>query len=163
MLSFVILKTITCRQNFPKLELPYSLRCLKWQWITTPLISHRGFPNFPVEEKLTQLLERNSKESVHQYAPMAGLPVLLDGIAEMIQRVYKREVNPGTEMLVTAGATQGIFTAIQALVHSGEEVVIIDPAYDCYDPAVALAGGKCIHLAMRPDFTIDWHEVREND
>ncbi len=121
----------------------------------------QGFPNFPVDQKLVQLLEKNSKDEVHQYAPMAGLPVLLEGIAEMIHRVYNREVNPGTEMLVTAGATQGIYTAIQALVHPGEEVVIIDPAYDCYDPAVALAGGKCIHLAMRPDFTMDWHEVRE--
>jgi methionine aminotransferase len=121
----------------------------------------QGFPNFPVDEKLTRLLELNSKEPVHQYAPMAGLPVLLEGIAELVERIYNRKVDPGTEMLVTAGATQGIYTAIQALVHPREEVVIIDPSYDCYDPAVTLAGGKSIHLAMRPDFTIDWHEVRE--
>lgn len=121
----------------------------------------QGFPNFPVDEKLTELLEKNSSENVHQYAPMAGLPVLLEGIAEMVEKVYKRSVNPGTELLVTAGATQGIFTAIQALVHIGEEVIMIDPSYDCYDPAVALAGGKSIHVPMREDFTIDWHELRE--
>lgn len=121
----------------------------------------QGFPNFPVDERLTTLLEKNSKDQFHQYAPMAGLPVLLEGIAELVHREYQRDINPGTELLVTAGATQGIFTAIQALVHVGEEVVIIDPSYDCYDPAVALAGGKCLHLAMREDFTIDWNEVRE--
>lgn len=121
----------------------------------------QGFPNFPVDEKLTDLLIKNSTENVHQYAPMAGLPILLEGIAAMIEKIYKRTVNPGTEMLVTAGATQGIFTAIQALVHFGEEVVMIDPSYDCYDPAVTLAGGKSIHVPMRSDFTIDWHELRE--
>ena len=121
----------------------------------------QGFPNFPVDQKLTELLEKNSSENVHQYAPMAGLPVLLESIAEMVQRVYKRMVNPATEMLVTAGATQGIFTVVQALVHAGEEVVMIDPSYDCYDPAVTLAGGKSIHVPMRSDFTIDWHELRE--
>ena len=73
----------------------------------------QGFPNFPVDEKLTRLLELNSKEPVHQYAPMAGLPVLLEGIAELVERIYSRKVDPGTEMLVTAGATQGIYTAIQ--------------------------------------------------
>jgi len=121
----------------------------------------QGFPNFPVDERLTETLKRNSTENVHQYAPMAGLPVLLEGIAAMIERVYHRTVNPGTELLVTAGATQGIFTAIQALVHPSEEVVIIDPSYDCYDPAVALARGRAIHVAMREDFTIDWHELHE--
>ncbi len=75
--------------------------------------------------------------------------------------MYKRTINPSTELLVTAGATQGIFTVIQALIHPGDEVVIIDPAYDCYDPAVQLAGGKAIHVAMKVDFTIDWHQIRE--
>lgn len=121
----------------------------------------QGFPNFPVDQRLVSLLEKNASDSFHQYAPMAGLPVLLDGIAEMIEKVYKRKVDPSTELLVTAGATQGIFTAIQALVHIGEEVVVIDPAYDCYDPAIVLAGGKPVHVPMREDFTIDWHELRE--
>lgn len=121
----------------------------------------QGFPNFPVDEKLVHLLEKNASDSFHQYAPMAGLPVLLEGISEMIEKVYKRKVDPSTELLVTAGATQGIFTAIQALVHIGEEVIVIDPAYDCYDPAIVLAGGKPVHVPMQEDFTIDWHELRE--
>lgn len=121
----------------------------------------QGFPNFPIDPALEELLAKNSKENVHQYAPMAGLPVLLEGIAAMIQRVYQRSLHPASEILVTAGATQGIFAALQALVHPGEEVVILDPAYDCYDPAVHLAGGIAIHIPLREDFTIDWRELRQ--
>ena len=121
----------------------------------------QGFPNFPIDPIIEELLAKNSKDNVHQYAPMAGLPSLLDGIAQMVHRVYKREVNPSTEILVTAGATQGIFAALQALVHFGDEVVILDPAYDCYSPAVHLAGGRAIHIPMREDFTIDWRELRQ--
>lgn len=121
----------------------------------------QGFPNFPIDPLIEELLAKNSSENVHQYAPMAGLPALLEGIAQMVHRVYNREVDPSTEILVTSGATQGIFTTIQALVHPGDEVVILDPAYDCYSPAVHLAGGKAIHIAMREDFTIDWRELRQ--
>jgi methionine aminotransferase len=121
----------------------------------------QGFPNFPIDPLLQELLEKNSRENVHQYAPMAGSPLLLDALANMIERVYQRSVNPSTELLITAGGTQGIFTAIQAFVHPGDEVVILDPAYDCYDPAVQLAGGKAVHVSMRNDFTIDWQLLRE--
>lgn len=121
----------------------------------------QGFPNFPIDPLIEDLLAKNSKENVHQYAPMAGLPVLLEGIAQMVHRVYQRDVNPSTEILVTSGATQGIFATLQALVHRGDEVVILDPAYDCYSPAVHLAGGKPVHIPMREDFTIDWRELRQ--
>lgn len=121
----------------------------------------QGFPNFPVDERLVELLEKNARENVHQYTPMAGLPVLLNGIAEMIEKVYQRKINPSTELLVTAGATQGIFTAIQAIIHQGDEVVIIDPSYDCYDPAIVLAGGKAVHFSMTDNYTIDWKSLRE--
>lgn len=121
----------------------------------------QGFPNFPVDTQLEELLAKNSRNGMHQYAPMAGLPVLLDSIAELIEKQYKRKLDPSNEILVTAGATQAIYTAIQALVQSGDEVVIIDPAYDCYDPAVVLAGGRSVHISMMPDFTIDWRGLRE--
>jgi methionine aminotransferase len=121
----------------------------------------QGFPNFPIDPQIEALLQKNSKENVHQYAPMAGLPLLLDGLAELIHKQYKRNIDPTTELLVTAGATQGIFTAIQALVNIGDEVVVIDPAYDCYDPSIVLAGGKALHVAMNADFTIDWRLLRE--
>lgn len=121
----------------------------------------QGFPNFPIDPQIEALLQKNSKENVHQYAPMAGLPMLLEGLAELIHKQYKRNIDPSSELLVTAGATQGIFTAIQALVNIGDEVVVIDPAYDCYDPAIVLAGGKALHVAMNADFTIDWRLLRE--
>ena len=121
----------------------------------------QGFPNFPVDPQLEELLAKNSRANMHQYAPMAGLPVLLEQIAELIATNYKRNVDPSTEILVTAGATQAIYTTIQALVQNGDEVVILDPAYDCYDPAVVLAGGRSVHVSMMPDFTIDWRGLRE--
>lgn len=121
----------------------------------------QGFPNFPIDERLQEFMTRNVMENVHQYAPMAGLPVLQEAIARMVAEAYGRTIDPSTELLVTAGATQGIFTAVQALVHTGDEVVIIDPAYDCYDPAIVLAGGKPVHVAMQDDFTINWPELRE--
>jgi methionine aminotransferase len=121
----------------------------------------QGFPNFPVDPQLEEFLAKNSRNGMHQYAPMAGLPVLLYSIAELIEKQYKRKLDPSNEILVTAGATQAIYTAIQALVQSGDEVVIIDPAYDCYDPAVVLAGGRSVHVSMMPDFTIDWRGLRE--
>jgi len=120
----------------------------------------QGFPNFAIDPVLEDLLQKNSRENVHQYAPMAGLPMLLEAIATTIKSTYGRTIHPTTELLVTAGATQGIFTTIQALVGFGDEVVIIDPAYDCYEPAIILAGGKPIHVAMKADFTIDWLELR---
>lgn len=121
----------------------------------------QGFPNFPIDPQIETLLQKNSKENIHQYAPMAGLPSLLEGLSALIHKQYKRSIDPSTELLVTAGATQGIFTAIQALVNNGEEVVVIDPAYDCYDPAIVLAGGKALHVSMNADFTIDWRLLRE--
>lgn len=120
----------------------------------------QGFPNFPIDQRLEEILIKNTRENTHQYTPMAGLPVLLEQVAQLIYRQYNRAINPATELLITAGATQGIFAIIQALVHVGEEVVMIDPAYDCYSPAVILAGGKSVHIAMREDFTIDWSIVR---
>lgn len=121
----------------------------------------QGFPNFSVDPELQELLAKNATLNAHQYTPMAGLPALLEAVAAMVQECYNRTVDISSELLITAGATQGIFTAIQALVRHGDDVVIIDPAYDCYDPAVVLAGGKAIHVAMRSDFSIDWYELRE--
>jgi len=121
----------------------------------------QGFPNFPVDEQLQRLLAENAAENVHQYTPMAGLPVLQEQVASMISERYGRTIDTGSELLITAGATQGIFTAIQALVHPGDDVIIIDPAYDCYDPAVVLAGGRALHVSMSRDFTIDWYQLRE--
>jgi len=121
----------------------------------------QGFPNFPVDERLIQLLQETSTENAHQYAPMAGHPLLLQEIALLTEKSYGRTVNPNTEVLVTAGATQAIFTILQALVHTNDEVVILDPAYDCYAPSVILAGGKPVHVSLEADFTPNWDKIEQ--
>lgn len=121
----------------------------------------QGFPNFPVDEQLTDILQRIAKDSIHQYAPMAGYPPLLAKIGGMIQRCYGRNVVPETELLVTAGATQAIYATIQALVNSGEEVLILDPSYDCYEPPVILTGAKPVRLPLNDDFTPNWERIEQ--
>lgn len=120
----------------------------------------QGFPNFPVDPVLIGLLEKNSRKDVNQYAPMQGNLLLLEEIKNLTQRQYHRSIS-SHEILVTAGATQAIFTTIQALVFPHDEVVIIDPAYDCYAPAVELVGGKCIHVPMEADYSVNWNKVEE--
>lgn len=116
----------------------------------------QGFPNFPIDERLTALVSKFASANVHQYQPSAGNPKLLQQIAKLIADSYQRNVNPETEILVTAGATQGIFTAIQALVGPSDEVVILDPCYDSYETPIILAGAKPVHVALRIDFDPDW-------
>ena len=122
----------------------------------------QGFPNFPVDSKLTDILQRIAKEPIHQYAPMAGYQPLLVKIAAMTEKCYGRSPNPEKEILVTAGATQAIFTIIQALVNSGEEVVILDPSYDCYEPPVILTGAKSIRVPLNDDFTPNWERIGDS-
>lgn len=119
----------------------------------------QGFPNFPVDSELTDILQRISTESIHQYAPMAGYPPLLAKIGAMTEKCYGRIANPEREILVTAGATQAIFTTIQALVDIGDEVVILDPSYDCYEPPVVLSGAKPIRVPLNTDFTPNWDRI----
>ncbi|MBI1838272.1 MAG: aminotransferase class I/II-fold pyridoxal phosphate-dependent enzyme [Flavobacteriia bacterium] len=119
----------------------------------------QGFPNFPVDEKLTSILKAISGEAIHQYLPMAGYEPLMEKIANTIFTSYHRNINIASELLITAGATQGIFTTIQAFVSFEQEVIILDPSYDCYAPAVVLAGGKPIHISLNDDFSIDWGKI----
>ena len=121
----------------------------------------QGFPNFPVDERLTNIVSEISTDAIHQYLPMTGYPPLLEKIGQKIETSYGRKLEASQEVLVTAGATQGIYTAIQALVRTGQEVIILDPSYDCYEPAVILAGGKPIRIDLNNDFSPNW-EVIEN-
>jgi methionine transaminase len=120
----------------------------------------QGFPNFPVDPVLTDLLKAKATENVHQYAPMGGNPHLLGKLSELIYQQYGRVVHPANELLVTAGATQAIFAAIQAMVDAGEEVIIFDPSYDCYEPPVTLTGAKAIRIPLMEDFMPDWDRIR---
>lgn len=119
----------------------------------------QGFPNFPVNERLTTIIARLAKEDVHQYTPMAGYPPLLAKIANLIKTSHNRIVLPETEILVTAGATQGIFTTIQALVDSEDEVIIVDPSYDCYEAPILLCNATAVRIPLNDDYTTNWERI----
>lgn len=119
----------------------------------------QGFPNFPVDKRLTDILSRLTSENVHQYTPMSGYPPLLDKIARLTQESYKRTVNPNNEILITAGATEGIFATIQALVNLNDEAIILDPSYDCYEAPILLSNAKPIRVSLNDDFTPNWETI----
>ena len=119
----------------------------------------QGFPNFPVDKRLTDIVAQLVTGNVHQYAPMSGFPPLLEKIATLTKQSYQRIVNPKDEILITAGATEGIFAAIQALVIANEEVIILDPSYDCYEAPILLSNAKPIRVTLNDDFTPNWENI----
>lgn len=121
----------------------------------------QGFPNFPVDERLTAIVAKLAKENVHQYTPMSGYPPLLSKIAVLIQNSYQRTIQPETELLITAGATQAIFTTITALVKSNDEVIILDPSYDCYEAPVLLCNANPVRVALNDDYTPNWEIIEK--
>ncbi|MCH8536937.1 MAG: aminotransferase class I/II-fold pyridoxal phosphate-dependent enzyme [Alkalimonas sp.] len=120
----------------------------------------QGFPDFACSPFLLEQLSRFSQQGLNQYAPMPGILPLRQQIAALIARCYQQTLCPEQQITVTSGATEALFCAIQALVQPGDEVIVFDPAYDSYAPAVQLAGGKTVHLALTaPDFRVDWQQV----
>ncbi|MEE2002182.1 pyridoxal phosphate-dependent aminotransferase [Alkalimonas sp. MEB108] len=123
----------------------------------------QGFPDFGCNPYLVQQLAAYSQQGLNQYAPMAGVLPLRQQIAALIARCYRQTVCPEQQITVTSGATEALFCAIQALVRPGDEVIVFDPAYDSYAPAVQLAGGTAVHLALTaPDFNVDWQQVADS-
>jgi methionine aminotransferase len=121
----------------------------------------QGFPDFSPDENLLHLCAEAMNNGPHQYGPMPGHIRLREILAQNIQKFYHYPLNPLTEITITAGATQAIFTAVMALVSNGEEVIYFEPAYDCYEPAIRLTGAKPIPLALDPrTFKPDWDNVR---
>jgi len=121
----------------------------------------QGFPDFDVPPRLVEALGRAMAEGHNQYAPMTGIPALRQAIAAKVQRVYGVGVDPDSEVTVTSGATEAIFDAVHAVVRAGDEVVVLDPAYDCYEPAIELAGARAVHVPLDPrTFAPDWERVR---
>ena len=119
----------------------------------------QGFPDFDCDPHLVSLVSNAMQQGHNQYPPMAGVPALRDRIADKVEQLYRHRYNPATEITVTAGATQAIMCAILCCVHPGDEVVVIEPAYDCYLPAIELAGGIAVTLGMRltgDGFSIPW-------
>lgn len=122
----------------------------------------QGFPDFPVSEKLISLVNHYMRSGYNQYSPMEGAMPLREAIAEKTEYLYSAKYDPETEINVTAGATQALFTAITAFVKEGDEVVLFTPAYDSYSPVVELCGGKPIYVQLNyPDYSVNWSEVRK--
>ena len=122
----------------------------------------QGFPDFSPHPVLLEGVEKAMRNGNNQYAPMAGYMPLREKIAEKAQHLYTAEVDPDTEITITAGGTQAIFTAILSVVRENDEVILFAPAYDSYAPAVELAGGRAVYYDMLPpDFRIDWQGVKK--
>jgi methionine aminotransferase len=126
----------------------------------------QGFPSFDPDQELLDLVTKYLNNGANQYAPMLGVPSLRDAIASKVGMLYGRKVDANAEVTVCDGATEGLFSAIQAAVRPGDEVIVFDPAYDSYEPAVTLAGGTCKHIPLvvsdeQPDFHIDWARLKD--
>ncbi len=126
----------------------------------------QGFPGFDPHPELLRLIHHYLRAGANQYAPMPGVPSLRQAIAAKVERLYGRTVDENTEVTVSTGATEGLFSAIQALVRPGDEVIVFDPAYDSYEPAVTLAGGRTRHIPLAAsgsatDFHIDWQRLAD--
>jgi methionine aminotransferase len=121
----------------------------------------QGFPDFNGPQLLLDAVGKYIENGANQYAPMAGIAPLREQIAAKVERVYAKKVCPDREVTVTSGATEAIYAAIAAVVHPGDEVIVLDPAFDCYDPAIILNGGKAVHVQLAPPaFTLDWQAIK---
>lgn len=121
----------------------------------------QGFPDFPMSEELTGLVNSAMQSGYNQYAPAPGWMPLREAIAEKIQFLYNAKVNPDTEITITPGGTYAIYTALTTVLQPGDEVIIFEPAYDSYIPNVTINGGVPVLIDLKfPDYRIDWEEVR---
>jgi methionine transaminase len=121
----------------------------------------QGFPDFDCAPALVDAVTRHMRAGHNQYAPMPGVLALREALSAKIERLYGRRYDPLTEITVTTGATEGLFAALTAFVHPGDEVLLFQPAYDSYTPAVQLSGGIPKYVTLRyPDYAIDWDDVR---
>jgi methionine aminotransferase len=123
----------------------------------------QGFPDYPIDPNLAACVADAVQAGFNQYAPMEGNVALRARIVAKIAAAGGRAVDPEDELTVTCGGTESIYSAIQAVVGAGDEAIVFDPAYDAYDPAIRLAGGRCIHIPLQaPYFRYDWDRVRDN-
>jgi methionine aminotransferase len=120
----------------------------------------QGFPDFECDPRLLDHVNEAMRSGLNQYPPMAGVPALREAVAAKMLTLYGRSYDPGTEITITAGATQAILTAILAVVHPGDEVIVLDPCYDSYDPNIVLAGGTPVHVPLLPgSFAPDFDRI----
>lgn len=122
----------------------------------------QGFPDFPIDLQLIDLVFEKMKEGFNQYAPMQGSLALRERIAQKISKAYKVKYDPDKEITITAGATEAIYSAIAAFIKEEDEVVVFTPAYDCYVPAIKVHGGRPVFVQMHaPNYEIDWDHVKK--
>jgi methionine aminotransferase len=126
----------------------------------------QGFPSFEPPAELIDRIDHYLRSGANQYAPMPGVPALRRAIAQKTMQVQGRDLDAESEVTICTGATEGLFSAIQAIVRSGDEVIVFDPAYDAYEPAVTLAGGRTVHVPLAIsddgfDFSIDWQRLAD--
>jgi methionine aminotransferase len=121
----------------------------------------QGFPDFEPPAAFAEALARHVKAGRNQYAPMSGVPRLKEQIAKKLDRDYDCSLDPDASLTVTDGATEGLFDAITTVVRPGDEVIVFDPCYDSYEPAVLLSGGHVVHLPLDAEFHIDWQLVKD--
>lgn len=122
----------------------------------------QGYPDFPVSRELIDLVNKYMKEGFNQYAPMPGIYSLRETLADKMLRLYNAKYNSDSEITITAGATQAIYTIISAFVQKGDEVIIFAPAYDSYEPSIKLNGGITIEIELgKSDYKVDWKKVQE--
>ena len=122
----------------------------------------QGFPDFPAPPDLLEALSQATLDGFNQYASGDGLLPLREQVAQLFSKRDALKLDPISEITITPGATIGIFSAIQAIIHAGDEVIIFDPSYDSYAPSVQLVGGKAIHIALNaPEFSVDWNQVKD--
>lgn len=120
----------------------------------------QGFPDFPISQKLIELVYKYMQKGYNQYAPMTGIPQLREQISLKVERLYNAAYNPETEINITAGATQALHTAIASIIREDDEVIVFEPAYDSYVPVVKLHGGTVKYAQLKqPDYHIDWQEI----
>ena len=121
----------------------------------------QGFPDFQAEPALFDAMHRHMLAGRNQYAPMAGMPELRQAIVDKVSALYGTRFDVESEVTVTAGATQAIFTAIAAFVRPGDEVIVFEPVYDSYVPAIETVGGRAVYAQLRfPDYAPDWEQVQ---
>ena len=120
----------------------------------------QGFPDYEIDPRITELTAQAMTDGLNQYAPMEGVMILREQIAAKLADCYGVNVSPETDVTITVGGTEALYCAVQAIVRHGDDAIVFDPSYDSYDPAVRLAGGRCIHIPlMPPSFRYDWDRV----
>ena len=121
----------------------------------------QGFPDFDCDPELVEAVARHMRAARNQYAPMQGVPVLREAIAGKYEEFHGRRYDPETEVTVTSGGTEAIFDAVTAVLHPGEEAIVLEPCYDSYIPAIEMSGGVAVVVPLRyPDYSVDWPAVR---